>query len=96
MSYVLVILVDLDLSNDLPLYDLLLMDLSFFLLDDCGFSILFTVSIFLFEMLGVMNYFTTICFVPMSLIPSLKFSSVVVTNDFLKDIILVLDLIYMI
>ena len=41
-----VLFIDLGLSNDLPLSDLLLLDVSTFLLDACYFSVLFTVSIF--------------------------------------------------
>ena len=70
MSSVSVLWVDLDLSNDLPLSDLLLMDFSFFLLDACGFSFLLNVSIFFFTMGGVMDSFTTVGFFLMSLIPS--------------------------
>ena len=43
---------------------------------------------------GVMASLTMLGFVPMSLIISLKIISVVVTNDFLEDMILVLDLLY--
>ena len=41
-----------------------------------------------------MAYITTLGFVPMSVFPSLTILSVVVTNDFLEDMISVLDLIY--
>ena len=40
-----VLLVDLDLSNDLTFSDLLLLDVSNFLLDACDLSFLLTVSI---------------------------------------------------
>ena len=94
VSYVSVLLVDPYLSNDLTLSDLLLLDLSIFILDACDFSVLLTVSILFFAMGGVMASFTTLGFVPMSLFPSLKFLSVEVTNEFLEDTILVLDLLY--
>ena len=47
-------------------------------------------------MIRVMDSFTTLDFVPMSLIPSLKILSVVVTNDFLEETILVLGLLYLV
>ena len=70
------------------------MDSYFFQLDTCDFSVLLTVSIFIFAMGGVMASFTILCFVLVSLIPSLIFFSLVVTNDFLEDMISVLDLFY--
>ena len=42
-----------------------------------------------------MVYFTTLSFVLVSLIPSLKILSVVLTNAFLEDMISVLDLLYL-
>ena len=72
------------------------MDLYFFLLDACGLSVLLTVSIFYFKMGGLMASLTTRGFVSMSLIPSLEILSVVVTNDFLEDMILVLGIIYLV
>ena len=89
-----VLLVDLDLPNDLPLSDLLLLDLSIFILDAYDFYVLLNVSILFFAMGGVMDSPTTLGSVPMSLIPSLKLLSVVVTNAFLEDMISVLDLLY--
>ena len=83
------------LSNDLPLSDLLLMD-SFFLLGACGFSVLLTVSILFFAMGGVMAYFNTLGFVPMTLNNYLKFFPLVVTNDVLEYMISVLDLLYLV
>ena len=56
VSYVSFLLVYLDLSNDLylfndiPLSDLFMMGLSFLLLDACCFSVLLTVSILFFAM----------------------------------------------
>ena len=44
-----VILLDLDLSNDLPFSYLLLLDVSTFLLDACDLSVLLTVSIYIFQ-----------------------------------------------
>ena len=41
-----------------------------------------------------MASFTTLCVFPMSLIPSLTIFSVVLTNDFLGEMILVIDLLY--
>ena len=41
-----------------------------------------------------MAYFTTLGFVIMSLFPSLTIFSLVVTNDFLEDMISVLDFLY--
>ena len=96
MSYVSVLWVDLDLSNDLPLSGLLMVYLYFFLLDACGFYVLMTVSILFFAMVGVMDSFTTVNFFPMSLIPSLEILSVVVTNKFLEDMILVIDILYLV
>ena len=46
VSSVSVIWLDLNLSHDLPLSDLLLMDLSFFISVACDFSVLLTMSIF--------------------------------------------------
>ena len=80
MPYVSVLWVYLDLSNDLPLSDLLLMDLYIFLLYDCGFDVLLTLSMLFFAMVGRMSSFITLDFVLMSIIPSLKFLSLVVTN----------------
>ena len=57
-----VLLVNLDLSNDLTLSDLLLLDLSTFLFDACYFSVLMTVSIFFFEMGVVVDSFTALYF----------------------------------
>ena len=94
VSYVSVLWVDFDLSNDLPLSDLFIMDLSFLILDACGFSVLLTVLILFFSMGVVMASFVTLGFVPISLIPSWEILSVVVTNDFLEDMILVLGLLY--
>ena len=74
--------------------DLLLLELSFFILDPCDLYVLLTVSILFFYMGGVMAYFTTLGFVPMSLIPSLAILSVVVTNNFLEDMISLIDLLY--
>ena len=74
----------LDLSNDPPLSDLLLMDLSFLLLDAYDLSVLLTVSILFFAMRWVMASSTTLGFVSMSLIPSLTIFSVVMTNGFWK------------
>ena len=45
---------NLDLSNDLPFYNSLLMDLSFLLLDSFGLSVSLTVWILFFAMGGVM------------------------------------------
>ena len=64
------------------------------ILDACDLSFLLTVSIFFFAIGGVMTYFNILCFVPMSLIPYLTIFSIVVTNDFLEDMISVLDLFY--
>ena len=89
-----VILVHLDLSNDLALSDLLLLYLSTVLLDDCGFSILLTVSIFFLAMGVVMDSFTALVFVPVSLSLPMTTFLVVVTNDFSEDMVTVLDLLY--
>ena len=70
------------------------MDLSFYIFDDFGLSVLFTVSIFFFSMVGVMDSFTTVLFVLVSLIPSSAIFYLVVTNDFLEDMISVLDFLY--
>ena len=59
-------------------------------------SIFLTVSILFFIMGGVMASFTTLGFVPISLIYSLTIFSIVVTNDFLEDMIPVLDLLYLV
>ena len=93
VSLVSVLLLDLYLSNYLSLSYLLLLDLSF-LFGACNFSVLLTVSIFFFAIGGVMDSFTTLGFVPMSVFPSLTILYVVVTNDFLEDMISVLDLLY--
>ena len=85
---------DLDLSNDLPLSDLLLMDLSPFLFDSCGLSVMLTVSILFFEMGRVMDYLTPLGF-SHAINPLFDKFSVVVTNDFLEDMIFMLDLIYL-
>ena len=77
-----VIWVDINLTNDLPLSYLLLLDVYTFLLDACDFSALLTVSIFFFVMGGVIAYFTTLGFVPMSVFPYLTTVLVVVTNEF--------------
>ena len=61
---------------------------------DFDFSFLLTVSILFFAMGGVVASFTTLGFVPMSVFPSLKILSVIVTNDFLEGMISVLDLLY--
>ena len=58
------------------------------------FSALLTVSVFFFAMGGVMDYFKVLGYVPMSVFHSLKNKLVVVTNDFLEDIISVLDRLY--
>ena len=79
--FVSLLLVDLGLSNDLPLSDLLLLDVSTFLLDDCYLSVLLTVSILFFAMGGVMASFATLGFFPMSVLPSLTIVPVVVTNS---------------
>ena len=63
VSSVSVILVDLDLSNDLPLSDLLLLHVSNFL-DACYFSVLLTVSILSFAIGVVIAYLTTLGFFP--------------------------------
>ena len=42
-----------------------------------------------------MDSFTTLVFVPISVFPTLK-KSVIVTNAFLEDMILVLDLLYLV
>ena len=63
-----------------------------FFLNACDFSVLLTVSILLIAMREVMAFLTTLGFVTMSLIPSLTVLLLVVTNDFLEDMILVLDL----
>ena len=61
---------------------------------------MFLVSLFFYilknilAMGGVMAYLTTLGFVLISLIYSLTFFSFVVTNEFLEDMILVLDLLY--
>ena len=93
VSLVSVLLLDLYLSNYLSLSYLLLLDLSF-LFGACNFSVLLTVSILFFAIGGVMYSYTTLGFVPMSVFPSLKILYVVVTNDFLEDMISVLDLLY--
>ena len=55
-----VIWVDLDLSNYVSLSYFLMMGVSTFLLDACNFSVLLTVSIFLFAMAGVIASFATL------------------------------------
>ena len=71
LSYVSVLLVYLDLSNDIDLfnniilYDLLLMGLSFTLLDSFGFSVSLIASIVFVSMGRVMDSFTTLGFVSM-------------------------------
>ena len=74
---------ELDLSNDLTLSDLFLMDWSFLLLDACGLSVSLTVSILFFAIGWVIAYFPALAFVYMSEIPSLTIMYVVVTNAFL-------------
>ena len=59
-----VLWVDFDLSNDIPLSDLLLMDLSFLILDACGLSVSLTVSILFFTMGLVMASSTKLDFFP--------------------------------
>ena len=77
VSYVSVVWVDLDLSNEIDLSndqflsDLLLMDLSFYLLDTCGLSISLNVSILFVAIGWVVDSFTTVGFVLVSLIPYL-------------------------
>ena len=66
----------------------------FFLLDACGLSFLLTVSILFFSMGVVIDTFTTLGVSHMLLIPSLKFLFVVGSNEFLEDMILVIDIIY--
>ena len=77
-----VLWVDFDLSNDLPYSDLIIMDVSTFLLDTSDLSILLTVSILFFAMVRVMASFTTLGFIPMPLFPTLTTVLVVVTNNF--------------
>ena len=83
LFFVSVILVDLYLSNDLILSDLLLLGASTVLLDACDFSVLLTLSILFISMGVLMSSFTTLGFVPNSVFPSLITVSVVVTNAFL-------------
>ena len=71
-----------------------MMDSSFFILDACGFSVLLTGLILFFTMEVVMDSLTTSGFVLVSLIPYFIILSLVVTNEFLEDMILVLDLLY--
>ena len=85
---------DLDLCNDLLLSDLFLIDLSFLLLDTFGLSVLLTVSILFVAMGWLLTYFTILGLVSMSLIPSLGLFSIVETNGFLGDMILMLDFLY--
>ena len=54
----------------------------------------YLVNIIIFAMGGVMDSFTTLGFVPISLILSLKILSLVATNEFLEDMILVIDPLY--
>ena len=92
VSSVSVLWVNLYLSHYLTLSYLFLMYLSICFLGACDFYVLLTVSIFFFEMVGVMDSFTTLWFVPMSVFPSLEILLVVVTNAFLEDMISVIDL----
>ena len=84
----------LDLFNDLPLSDSLLVDLSILLLYYCCLFFALTVSILFFSMGGVMAPFSILGFVSMSIIYFLTIMYEVVTNVFLEDIILVLDIIH--
>ena len=80
--YVSFIWVDLDLSNDSTLSNILLLDVSTVFFYACDFSFLLTVSISFFAIGGGMSFFTTIGFVPISVFPSLTTVSLVVTNAF--------------
>ena len=82
MFSVSVIIVYLDLYNDLTFSDLFILGVSTVLLDSCDFYFLLTVSIFFFEIGGVMASFTTLGFVIMSVFHYLTTIPVVVTNDF--------------
>ena len=95
MSFVSVLLLDLDLSNDLPSSYLFLMDVSTFLSDYCDFYVFLTLSMFFFAMEGVAS-FTTLGYVTMSTIPYLTILSVVVNTEFSEDMISVLDLLYLV
>ena len=85
--YLSVLWVDLDLSNDLTLSDLLLLGVSTVLLDAYDFSVLLNVSIFFFEIRGVMASFTKLVFPPLCfstilVVSSLIILSLVLANDF--------------
>ena len=80
--------------NDPILYYLLLRGLSFLRFDACGLSISLTVSILFFAMGLVIASLAILGFVYVSLIPSLTIFSVVVTNGFLEDMVLMPDFIF--
>ena len=84
---------ELDLSNDLPLSDSFLMDLSFLLLDACGFFWVDCVN-FIFCNGSSNGFLFHIGFCFCVINSFLAHFSVVLTNSFLEDMILVLDLLY--
>ena len=102
MYYLSVLWEALDLSNNLDssknmyLFDSLLIYLSFLLCDAYGLSVLFTDSILFTPMRWVMAFSTTLGFVSISLIHYLTILYVVVNNGFLEDMILVIDLFYLV
>ena len=83
---------DFDLSNAVPLFDSLLIDLYFLLLDACGLSVLLNISILFVYLWWFIDVFTILRFVTILLIPSLPILSVAETNGLLEDMILVLNI----
>ena len=84
---------DLDSSNDLPLYDLLMINL--FIFNVCLWFLCFVDCVHnIFRNGRSDGFLRHISFFSVSFIPSLKISSVVVTIDFLEEMISVLALLY--
>ena len=84
---------DFDLSNDILVW--FISDGSIFFTFRFLWFVCFVECVnFIFAMGGVMDFFTTLGFVSVSLIPSLTIFYVLVNNGFLEDMILVLVLLY--